>query len=667
MKVLYPAPREITQLSDELLAVKIARHSNCSACSSCPGLRPPPGVEAVLDSGAQQGSSPSESQAHDDRAEKYLDTCGCGHGVVEHGADPSSIGAEEFARRGRAAVRLDELLEDVNKLLDFDYADDDIDSLRQQMTLPARTPSPASSISDALNDLVPSSPQKAPSSPASSFLSDAADVLEPPTKKRRVSFSESSLSSSSDDDEEERPLAARKTAPAPATANKVEGSSTSRATGHKRSGKQPSNKKAKKTQARTAPVSIAPPSEAQKADMMRPADGANGEMKVKVEDRMDEGQLMRLATGVTVDATAPSSGTPTFKPEKMAHVELRKGIIRVVAVENDRQPRSLVILTGLKTLFQKQLPKMPREYIARLVYDTNSKCLAIIKRGYKVVGGICYRPFPHRGFAEITFFATTSVDQVKGYGSMLMDHFKAHIRNTYPDMWHFLTYADNYAVGYFRKQGFSKDITLDRSVWAGYIKDYEGGTIMQCTMLDKVDYLNTREIMLQQREAILSKIREMSRSHIVYDGLPQFREGAPEGVTVDPKDVPGLRESGWTPSMMTGPIRSNGKGAEHNLMEKLLSSLSEHSNAWPFLQPVNADEVPDYYEVIKQPMDFSTMEHKLETNQYSNLDAFLADAQLVLENCRTYNPEGTVYYKNSIKLEKFLKEQLVVYGVKKED
>jgi histone acetyltransferase len=73
----------------------------------------------------------------------------------------------------------------------------------------------------------------------------------------------------------------------------------------------------------------------------------------------------------------------------------------------------LVILTGLKTLFQKQLPKMPREYIARLVYDSNSKALAIIKRGYKVVGGICYRPFPHRGFAEIVFFATNSADQEK--------------------------------------------------------------------------------------------------------------------------------------------------------------------------------------------------------------------------------------------------------------
>lgn len=88
-------------------------------------------------------------------------------------------------------------------------------------------------------------------------------------------------------------------------------------------------------------------------------------------------------------------------------------MIRITAVENDRQPRSVVILTGLKTLFQKQLPKMPREYIARLVYDANSKALAIVKRGYKVVGGICYRPFPQRGFAEIVFFATASVDQVK--------------------------------------------------------------------------------------------------------------------------------------------------------------------------------------------------------------------------------------------------------------
>lgn len=339
---------------------------------------------------------------------------------------------------------------------------------------------------------------------------------------------------------------------------------------------------------------------------------------------------------------------------------MRKGIIQVVPVANDRQPRSLVLLTGLKTLFQKQLPKMPREYIARLVYDNNSRCLAIIKRGYKVVGGICFRPFPHRGFAEIVFFATTSVDQVKvcslpsssydlfnsivlkGYGGMLMDHFKTHIKAQYPGMMHFLTYADNYAVGYFRKQGFSKEITLPRSVWAGYIKDYEGGTIMQCTMLPKVNYLEMRTLLAQQREAILSKIREMSKSHIVYDGLPQFQNGAGEGVTVDPQDVPGLSSHysllllircltsvslfrrKWMDSVNGCCVsqagtdllglrlivlltrlrmaRPTGKSIEQSNMERLLGDLQIHPVAWAFLHPVNGDDVPDYYEVIKKPM-----------------------------------------------------------------
>jgi histone acetyltransferase len=37
-------------------------------------------------------------------------------------------------------------------------------------------------------------------------------------------------------------------------------------------------------------------------------------------------------------------------------------------------------------------------------------------------------------------------------------------------------------------------------------------------------------------------------------------------------------------------------------MERLLSDLQGHSVAWAFQQPVNGDEVPDYYDVIKEPM-----------------------------------------------------------------
>ena len=125
-----------------------------------------------------------------------------------------------------------------------------------------------------------------------------------------------------------------------------------------------------------------------------------------------------------------------------------------------------------------------------------------------------------------------------------------------------------------------------------------------------------------------------------------------------------------------------GRGAEYTLMEKLLSDLKAHSAAWPFLQPVNAQEVPDYYDVITHPMgtfpacteptlrlicsycaDFSTMEHKLETNQYHDTDAFLDDAQLIYDNCRMYNPEETVYHRSATRLEKYMKEQMKALGL----
>lgn len=121
-----------------------------------------------------------------------------------------------------------------------------------------------------------------------------------------------------------------------------------------------------------------------------------------------------------------------------------------------------------------------------------------------------------------------------------MDHFKHHVRTTYPSMMHFLTYADNYAVGYFKKQGFTKEITLPRSVWAGYIKDYEGGTIMECALLSKVDYLEIRDMVSKQREAVLQKIREVSKSHKVYQGIQAFQMTNDGEVRVDYRNVPGL-------------------------------------------------------------------------------------------------------------------------------
>jgi histone acetyltransferase len=57
-------------------------------------------------------------------------------------------------------------------------------------------------------------------------------------------------------------------------------------------------------------------------------------------------------------------------------------------------------------------------------------------------------------FGEIAFCAITADEQVKGYGTRLMNHLKQHARDI-DGLTHFLTYADNNAVGYFVKQVFS--------------------------------------------------------------------------------------------------------------------------------------------------------------------------------------------------------------------
>ena len=57
--------------------------------------------------------------------------------------------------------------------------------------------------------------------------------------------------------------------------------------------------------------------------MTLPTDVLNIEAKVNVDDKMDEVHLMRLATGLTVDATAPSSGTVSFLHLLVSRVLMR--------------------------------------------------------------------------------------------------------------------------------------------------------------------------------------------------------------------------------------------------------------------------------------------------------------------------------------------------------
>lgn len=401
--------------------------------------------------------------------------------------------------------------------------------------------------------------------------------------------------------------------------------------------------------------------------------------KLKKEDNTEESEQQDSKSEDNEDDTKSSPGGKSEEPdenkslitkfvfdgveypykERPAVLEEKNGEIEFRVVNNDDSNEHLIILMGLKNIFQKQLPKMPREYIARLVFDKSHISIAVVRKPLTVVGGITFRPFESREFAEIVFCAISSTEQVRGYGAHLMNHLKDYVKNT-SKVRHFLTYADNYAIGYFKKQGFTKEISLDRSIWMGYIKDYEGGTIMQCTMIPKIRYLDANKILLLQKAAIAHKIRGISKSHVVRPGLAVFKNMTPDSPYIkgiDPMKIPGLKEASWTPEM--DAIARRPKRSPHfAVMQQLLSDMQNHPSAWPFAQPVSRDDVADYYEVIKEPMDLSTMEQRLEADAYSSVEQFLYDARLIFNNCRSYNNETTTYYKNATKLEKMLYQKI---------
>uniref|UniRef100_A0A8C1RR80 histone acetyltransferase n=2 Tax=Cyprinus carpio TaxID=7962 RepID=A0A8C1RR80_CYPCA len=348
--------------------------------------------------------------------------------------------------------------------------------------------------------------------------------------------------------------------------------------------------------------------------------------------------------------------------DETARLEERRGIIEFHVIGNSLSQKSnkkiLMWLVGLQNVFSHQLPRMPKEYITRLVFDPKHKTLALIKDG-RVIGGICFRMFPTQGFTEIVFCAVTSNEQVKGYGTHLMNHLKEyHIKHS---ILYFLTYADEYAIGYFKKQGFSKDIKVPKSRYLGYIKDYEGATLMECELNPRIPYTELSHIIKRQKE-IIKKLIERKQNQIrkVYPGLTCFKEGVRQ---IPVESIPGIRETGWRPSAKEKSKELKDPDLLYNMLKNLLAQIKTHPDAWPFMEPVKKSEAPDYYEVIRFPIDLKTMTERLKNRYYVTKKLFIADLQRVITNCREYNPPDSEYCKCANTLEKFFYFKLKEAGL----
>ncbi|MQM04882.1 hypothetical protein Taro_037686 [Colocasia esculenta] len=66
-----------------------------------------------------------------------------------------------------------------------------------------------------------------------------------------------------------------------------------------------------------------------------------------------------------------------------------------------------------------------------------------------------------------------------------------------------------------------------------------------------------------------------------------------------------------------------------------------------YAEPVDPEELPDYHDIIKHPMDFATIRKKLATGVYCHLEHFESDVFLVCTNAMQYNAPDTIYFRQA--------------------
>jgi len=229
---------------------------------------------------------------------------------------------------------------------------------------------------------------------------------------------------------------------------------------------------------------------------------------------------------------------------------------------------------------------------------------------------------------------------------------------------------------------------MDPRRWKGYIKEYEGGTLMQCSIHRNVHYNDVAGMLRAQRDFLLRAIRKqginLKEAGVeIRDGrlmtrlgtLAELRAGALKaeadarakaaaddagtgsGAAMEDDDEDDDEDEDKTGTSSGGgagksgkrrrrsSVASSGSGvasrgptrrqrdqasaALRATLSRLLDAVKAEEHSWPFREPVDREEAEDYYLKIKEPMDLQTMEAKVKEDKYGSIEGFLADVKLI--------------------------------------
>eukprot|EP00668_Euglena_longa_P029223 GGOE01036567.1.p1 GENE.GGOE01036567.1~~GGOE01036567.1.p1 ORF type:complete len:350 (+),score=101.59 GGOE01036567.1:71-1120(+) len=304
-----------------------------------------------------------------------------------------------------------------------------------------------------------------------------------------------------------------------------------------------------------------------------------------------------------------------------------------IVLRNDGSRKSLVLLLQLKQIYSEQLPNMPQHYMLRLLFDKYHQSIMAVAGEQEVIGGITFRDFVQPGFLEIAFCAVRSGHQVRGYGSALMAHLKEHAKRC--RLYHILTMADNNAIVFFRKQGFSTDISLSERQWKGFVKEYDGVTLMECLIHGSMDYTDGGKALLAMQKAVLcSRIEELKQDHIRQKGLDLWKDGPGH---VDCVSIPGLSGTSWARQHEAQRIAYE---KWHPKMLQLLEAVRTHPRASRLMKHIDEAHQSDFPGILA----------KCNSGRfYITVEMFAADMRRLFAAVRPMDEKGVALVEASFK------------------
>jgi N-acetylglutamate synthase-like GNAT family acetyltransferase len=296
-------------------------------------------------------------------------------------------------------------------------------------------------------------------------------------------------------------------------------------------------------------------------------------------------------------------------------------------VKNDGTQESALFLLLARNILRQGLYDIPVDYITRWVFDPAQETGLALRDGVPA-GALCFSPYPTHHFAEIAFLAVDHSEQRNGIGHFLIKRIQMRLQ---PEGFRYIvTSADNEAIGFFTRVGFSTKFpdAAPKNYFQAILPPYDRATLMVMVLDEEIDYENLDDWL----DAAAAKVEDIEDEEV--DALPPGPITHIRGIPIPPR-------------------RNNTKPI--SAINQLFEEIWENEVGRPFRQKMSPAAYPEDRKDVPRPMDLSMIKTKVERRVYQDMAPFFADLKLMFANCHEFCREDAPERALATELEAFVR------------